>query len=272
MDLTSVKEIKILLEKHNAWPIKSLGQNFLISRSVLQKMVSCVGSNDTIIEVGSGLGTLTKELAERAKRVVAVEKDKKMISILKETLKGFQNVKVIEKDILKIPDSRLPSNYKVVANLPYYISTAVIRKFLESENPPKEMILTVQKEVAQRICAKPPNMSILATAVQFYAKPEILFSFSRSCFWPMPNVDSSVLKITPLAKKLIDADIFFKIVKAGFSRPRAQLLNNFSKELKLDKETVRDWLAGNNTQSSQRAETLNVKDWTKLAKSFSKIK
>ena len=267
MNLTSKRDIVDLLDKYDAKPLKALGQNFLINENYVKKIAAFSSKDDTVVEVGPGLGTLTKELAIRSKRIIAIEKDRKMIEILKETLKDFKNVSIIEGDILDLVDdlNLNDSNYKVIANLPYYISPAIIRKFLEAKNPPSEMIVTLQKEVAQRICSKPPRMSILSVSVQIYTSPKILFKIARNSFWPVPNVDSAVLKIEK-KKDLPDIDFnsFFQIVKAGFSRPRAQLLNNLSKQLKLSKDDLKELILKVDVQPSQRAETLSISDWLKL--------
>lgn len=277
MDLFSLKGVKNLLKRHGISPSKRFGQNFLIEKAVFFKIIKAASLNpkDTVLEIGPGIGNLTQELAKRAKRVIAVEKDKKMIEILKETARNLKNVKIIQADILKARENQLPSsNYKIVANLPYYIVSPVIRKFLEADpptgGPPKEMVLMVQKEIAQRICAKPPDMSLLAVSVQFYAKPEIVSFVLKKSFWPSPKVDSAIIKISDIKsqKSKIDKNLFFKIVKAGFSQPRKQLANNLSRMLRLDKETIRSWLLKNNIQPNQRAETLSIDDWEKLAKSF----
>ncbi len=232
---------------------------------------------DIILEIGPGIGTLTQELAKRAKKVIAVEKDQKLVEIIKETLKEPGNVKIIKGDVLKIQFSKLKTqNYKVVGNLPFYLTAPLIRKFLERKKSPKEMILLVQKEVGQRVCAQPPNMNLLAVSVQFYAKPEIVSHISRKSFWPQPKVDSVIMKIAP--KKLAASpefiDIFFKIVKAGFSQPRKQLINNLLQlslptrnQRRIKREKIKDWLLKNNILPEQRAETLTVKDWVNLTRS-----
>jgi 16S rRNA (adenine1518-N6/adenine1519-N6)-dimethyltransferase len=286
MDLTSVNEIKNIFSEYDARPSKRMGQNFLIDKSILQKIITAaeLKLNDVVLEIGPGIGTLTQELAKNAKQVIAVEKDKKMCEILKKTLKNLKNVEILNNDILKIESWSLIENcklkienYKVVANLPYYITSPIIRKFLENppstptdeKKQPELMILMLQKEVAQRICSKPPNMSILSVSVQFYAKPEIISYVSKNCFWPSPKVDSAIIKITPLefSGGPTPAE-FFKIIKAGFSQPRKQLGNNFSKILKLDKQKMSSWLLGNNIKPTQRAETLSVEDWINLTKTF----
>ncbi len=279
MDLTSKRVIKNLLKKHKIRPSKWLGQNFLIDKSVIKKVIKAAElcPEDIILEIGPGIGAITQELAKRAKKIIAVEKDPKMCKILEETLKDFKNVKIINKDILKyqiakrslglVYDSK-NQKYKVVANLPFYITAPVIRKFLESNNPPQEMILIVQKEVAQRICSKPPKMNLLAVSVQFYSKAKIISYISKKSFWPQPKVDSAILKISAFnrPRKSVFNQRFFRIVKDGFSQPRKQLANNLSNSLKLNKEQIKLWLFKNNIQPSQRAETLTIKDWFKLTK------
>jgi len=294
MDLTSREIIKNLLKRYDARPFKGWGQNFLVDKRVLKKIIDSANpkKSDIVLEIGPGIGTLTQELAKRVKpapyrtcsgtgKVIAIEKDQKMIEILKETLGGFENVEIIQGDILKLdpkPYILNTESYKIVANLPFYIVSPTIRKFLESGNPPKKMILMVQKEVAQRICSRPPNMSILAVSVQFYSRSEILFYVPRSSFWPQPKVDGAVIRVSQICKNLpkIDRNLFFKIVKIGFSQPRKQIVNNLAKmlalsppnEVKLDKERIKEWLLKNNIKPIQRAETLSIKDWIKLTKNY----
>jgi len=273
----NLRTVKKLLKKYDIYPSKRLGQNFLIDKMVFQKIIKAanLSKDDIVLEIGPGIGNLTLELAKEVKMIVAIEKDKKMCGALEEILSNLdiKNVEVINKDILKINTiyKILDSRYKLVANLPYYITSPVIRKFLEIEKKPKEMVLMVQKEVAKRICAKPPKMSILAVSVQFYAKPEIVSFVSKKSFWPQPKVDSAIIKITPRRSAHtigVNPLLFFEIVKAGFSHPRKQLINNLSKKLKIEKEKVRNWLLKNKIQPAQRAETLTLKDWSKLAKNY----
>lgn len=273
MNLTSKKVLRGLFKKYQIRPSKKLGQNFLIDKKIVQKIIKTVnlGSQDNILEIGPGIGTLTYDLAKKAKKVIAVEKDSKMIEILKETLKDLNNIEIIQGDILSVEDLNLKiKNFKVVGNIPFYLTAPVIRKFLEFKHPSKEMILVVQKEVGKRICAKPPRMSLLAISVQFYAEAKIISYISRGAFWPRPKVDSAIIKI--ISKKQTNrpafVDLFFKIVKAGFSQPRKQLINNLSKKLQIDKEKVKNWLLKNDIKPAQRAETLTIKNWLKLTKSF----
>lgn len=285
MDLTSPTVIKELLAKFETRPNKRLGQNFLIDKNVLNKIIKLANlkNTDTVLEVGPGIGTLTQELAKNAKQVIAVEKDTVMIKILGETLVEFKNIKIIQGDILVSLRGRSEAtdeakNYKVVANIPYYLTSPLIRQFLETKNPPTEIILMVQKEVAQRITANPPNMNLLAVSVQFYADAKIISYVSKNCFYPAPKVDSVIIKITPrgLTSRptggLTSPDLFFKIVKAGFSQPRKQLGGNLSKSLKLTKKETEEWLGKAGINPTQRAETLNVADWQRLVNNSSGLK
>ena len=275
---------KDLFKQYRIHPVKRLGQNFLTDKKKVKEIINAAEIKpwETILEIGPGLGVLTEELVKKAKKVVAVEKDLKMVEILKKTLKNFKNIEIINKDILEFDTKReiQDTKYKIIGNLPYYITAPIIRKFLEAEKTPKLMILTVQKEVGERICAlrqneppakakkKNPKMSLLAVSVQFYAKPEIIGYISKKYFRPQPKVDSVILRIDPqpITDKKIDPQKFFQVVKIGFSQPRKQLINNFSKNA--DKEKVKKWLLENKIQPGQRAETLSVKDWINLTKSF----
>lgn len=271
-------EIKNLFKKYRIFPSKKLGQNFLISKKFLKKIIETadLSKNDVVLEIGPGIGNLTKEIAKRVKKVIAIEKDQKMIEVLKDLLDNLdiKNVKIIKGDILKIDFKKILSKikfYKVVANIPYYLTSPLIRKFLESDFLPERIILTIQKEVAQRICAKPPRMNLLAVATQFYAKVEIISYISKKFFWPSPKVDSAIIKITPFKKYEIEKNLFFKIVKAGFSHPRKKLINNFSKNLKIDKNKIKEILLKNNINPDQRAETLTLDNWVSLTKIFGPI-
>jgi 16S rRNA (adenine1518-N6/adenine1519-N6)-dimethyltransferase len=276
MDMISKKIVKNLFKEYQIKPSKNFGQNFLINEKAIQKIIEAadIQSRDIILEIGPGIGAITQELAKKAKKVIAVEKDPKMVQILKETLQEFKNVEVIQNDILKLI-FKLPHSYKIVANLPFYLTPRVIRKFLEIPNPPKEMILIVQKEVAQRICAKPPKMNLLAVSVQIYADAEIISYISKKSFWPQPKVDSAIIKITSKGRSVLPrisggqtSTIFFGIVKAGFAQPRKTILNNLKNGLKLDKDEIEKWLVENNIQLNQRAETLSVQDWLNLTKTL----
>jgi len=236
----------------------------LQDRSVVTKLIkaSHISKTDVVLEIGPGKGILTKELARQAKKVIAVEKDGRLIPILKETLKEFKNVEIIHGDILKNYELEIKNyKYKIVANIPFYITGHLIRKFLE--NPPtggqlQEMTLIIQKEVAQRICAKPPKTNILAISVQFYADAKIISYISKKSFRPIPKVNGAIIQITPKKKYKIDPSKFFRVVKAGFSHPRKQLKNNL-KGL-ADPPLLPPKLR------RARAETLSTDDWIKLIK------
>jgi len=270
-----VQTLKTLLKRYETPALKKLGQHFLTNESVLNKIITAsqIKPTEMILEIGCGIGNLTEKLAQKARKVIGVEKDQRLIPILKEVLKNYNNIKIIKGDILKIKiDSYFSGPYKVVANIPYYLTSHLIKKLLENPQPPYEIFLLVQKEVAQRICAKPPKMNLLAVAVQFYAKAKILFYVSKNSFWPIPRVDSAFLKIIPQPDKKKEIEfqnIFFKIVKAGFCSPRKQLINNFNSKLNLRKEEVQRWLAKNKINPKQRAETLSLTDWLNLTKTFS---
>jgi len=266
-----IKELINLLNKN--FPLKSFGQNFLIKESVLKKIVSLaeINENDFVLEIGSGFGNLTKELAKKAKKVLAIEKDKRMVNLAKEFLKGFKNVEILNEDILKIDllKLNLQKGYKVLGNLPYHISKAVIQKFLLAKEKPSLMIFLIQKEVAQRICAKAPKTNFLALFVQFYAKAKILDYVKRDCFWPKPKVDGAILKIEPLKNdygKIIDPEVFFKILKAGFSHPRKKLINNLTLTLIKNKIELEKVFLKIGIDPKSRAENLSLFSWIKLTK------
>jgi 16S rRNA (adenine1518-N6/adenine1519-N6)-dimethyltransferase len=205
-----------------------------------------------------------------------------MVEILKEELKDFANVEIIQADILKIdlrPYILNLKSYKVVGNLPFYLTLPVIRNFLEMTGiRPLSMTLIVQKEVAQRICAQPPKMNLLAVSVQFYAKPEIISYISKKSFWPQPKVNSAIIKILPKSPLLnnyppdeLFGKRFFQIVRAGFSQPRKMLINNLAAKLKIEKEKIKEILRKNNINPCQRPETLTIKDWQNLTWDFSSL-
>jgi len=273
MDLSYRKNIKNLLKNDRLKPLKRLGQNFLVDNKAINKIIKAadINSDDFVLEIGPGPGVLTKELAKKAKKVIAVEKDKNMVKLLKENL-AFKNLEISNNDILKfVPDFK---SYKIVANLPFYLTAPVIRYFLEAvREKPWQMTFIVQKEVGKRICASPPKMSILAVSVQAYAKTEIIGYIPGKSFWPAPKVDSAIIMITPCFPSYLymypeKREAFFKVVKAGFSQPRKQLANNLSHGLKINKAKVKMWLLKNKIQPAQRAETLSLKDWINLTENY----
>ena len=256
---------------------KSLGQNFLKDDAVLQRIIESanLSKNDVVIEIGPGQGVLTELLAQKCKKVIAIELDDRLIEMLRNKLRNKENVEIIHNDILKINLPELVSKYeiqdtryKTVANIPYYITAPIIRLLLETKIPPSEMILMVQKEVAERICAKAGEMSILAVSVQYYAQPEYLFTVPKTAFDPMPKVDSAVIRIVtsnqqPVISKKNNRD-FFRVVRAGFSAKRKTLVNNLANGLQLDKKTVEEKLIAFGFSKNTRAQELGVEDWQKL--------
>lgn len=252
-----------------------LGQNFLNNTSIITQIIqsSSLSSEDFVIEIGPGNGILTEQLIKSAKKVLAIEIDDRLIPSLKEKFKEALNFELIHADIL---DINLPtlleekgfSKYKVIANIPYYITSPIIRLLLETPNQPKEIILMVQKEVAERIVAKPGKMSILSNSVQYYAQAEILFNVSREKFTPTPEVDSVVIKITPhtsFDKKNAQTKLFFRAVRAGFSAKRKTLINNLANIFQLDKTLIEDIILALKLKSTVRAQELSLENWKNIA-------
>jgi 16S rRNA (adenine1518-N6/adenine1519-N6)-dimethyltransferase len=265
-------QVKRLLRKSGLRARKSLGQHFLADASVLQTIVEAaeLSPADTVIEVGPGLGILTAELVRRAGNVVAVELDTKLASLLKRRLASPANLRVINADILKVSPSELlegTSHYKVVANLPYYITSPVLRYFVEASLKPSLMVVMVQKEVGEAIVAGPGKMSLLAVSLQAYSKLRIISHVPSQCFYPQPKVDSVILRFDVLpepAIKVADMGGFFDLVRAGFSSPRKQLHNSLAHSLGMKPAEVTLLLEGANIDSKRRAETLSLEEWARL--------
>ncbi len=270
-DLTNVYEIRKLLSAHNMRPNKSFGQNFLIDRSVLQTIIDAaeINSDDEILEVGSGIGVLTQELAQRARRVVAVEIERDMLILLKETTGKYPNVDLVAGNLLYFDPIKTfgQAAYKLVANLPYYITAPTFRHFLESSNPPRLLVVMVQLEVAQRIVAGPGDLSLLGISVQFYGQPRIVARVPSQAFYPAPKVDSAVLRVDVYPQAPLSVEErhrFFRVVQAGFSERRKQLHNSLTHGLHHKNEHVRSWLAMAGIDGSRRAETLSIEEWLQL--------
>ncbi len=265
------RRIKKALDNLDLKAKKSLGQHFLIDRHALSKVVKAaeLAPDDLVVEVGPGLGVLTRELAARAGQVIAVEIDGRMVSLLEDALHDFNNVKIISGDILETNLSFLETGrpYKVVANLPYYIASAVLRFFLEAEHQPELMVTMVQKEVAQEIAARPGKMGLLSVAVQVYARPEIISYVPPSSFYPPPKVSSAILKLVPysdLPFGSADRESFFNVVRAGFQGKRKQIVNSLSQGLGQDKVNILNLLSRAGLEPHRRAETLSLEEWLKL--------
>jgi len=271
--------VRSLLRAWGLRPDKALGQNFLVDSTALQRIASAANltADDVVLEIGAGTGALTQHLAREAGHVVALEMDARLMPVLESELSGISNVTLIQGDVLDLnpgdlidqasPDTGSShANYKVVGNLPYYITSAILRHLLERDRRPNLMVFTVQYEVARRIVAKPGDLSVLAVSVQFYGEPQLLFRISAGSFYPTPDVDSAVVRIdVHSAPPLPDDEIgtFFQVVRAGFSQRRKQLHNALSAGLpgQLSKDEVAERLDQAGVDHRRRAQTLSVEEW-----------
>jgi 16S rRNA (adenine1518-N6/adenine1519-N6)-dimethyltransferase len=264
-----------LLKQYGLRANKKLGQNFLQDPMALESIVHAaeIRPTDTVLEIGPGLGSLTRYLAVSSRRVLAVELDKSLISPLKKVTEPFNNVHIIQGDILKLSPEDLvtESDYLVVANIPYYITSAIIRHLLEAVHKPRRIVLTIQKEVAQRICASPGDMSVLALSVQVYGKPKIAARIPAGAFHPAPQVDSAVLCIDifpdPQIERQSLAD-FFNLIKAGFAQKRKTLRNSLSAGLHIAPSAAEDLLGKAAIDPKRRAETLSIMEWSILCEHY----
>ena len=288
-----MNDIPRLLKQFGLRPKKSLGQNFLIDERALAQIVHAAEVNieDTVLEIGPGLGSLTHHLAEAARRVIAVEIDRNLIPPLHSTLADRANVEIIQGDILRLDPAELVASrgqlaeggqpihqlidpqvtnphYKVVANIPYYITSAIIRHLIESSIRPELLVLTVQIEVAQRIVAQPDDMNLLAVGVQFYGTPRIVGGIKAGAFYPSPKVDSAIVRIDLPEMPRVqvkNVDTFFAVAKAGFSQKRKQIHNSQVAGLALRREEVALMLQSAEIDPKRRAETLTLEEWARLA-------
>jgi 16S rRNA (adenine1518-N6/adenine1519-N6)-dimethyltransferase len=273
-------ETRQMLRQYDLRARKGLAQHFLISRTILRKITAAaeLSPNDTVMEIGPGLGVLTRELVQQAGRVIAVELDDKLAAILKENLSDCNNFSVVNRDIMETEPGALlkekasgQMNYKVVANLPYYITSAVLRHFLEADIKPKLMVIMVQKEIAQAITAKPGKMSLLAVSVQFYGHPKVVTYVPAECFYPAPKVESAVLRIDLYPQPAVtvsDIDSFFRLVRAGFTASRKQIANSLAQGLGLPKNDIMPLLEKAGIDTKRRSETLSLEEWAKLYQTF----
>ena len=282
--LSSHRATKEVVNKHNFKFSKSLGQNFLIDDNVIDRILegARLSETDRIIEVGPGIGTLTREMGKVAENVVAIEIDKTLIPILKETLADLDNVEVVNEDILKVDVQGLINEklnggpVKLVANLPYYITTPIVMKFLEEDIPVTDIVVMVQKEVADRMNAKPStkDYGALSVAVQYYCDTEIVAKAPRHMFVPQPNVDSIVigLHVRDEKKYVVDnEEIFFKTVKASFGQRRKTLLNSLGGLGFLSKDQIREALKAANIDEKRRGETLSIDEFANLSNEINKF-
>ena len=282
--LSSHKATKEVVQKHNFKFSKSLGQNFLIDTNVIDRILegARVQEGDYVIEVGPGIGTLTKEMGRTAQKVVAIEIDKTLIPILEETLSDFPNIEVINQDILKVNVQELVKEklnggpVKLIANLPYYITTPIVMKFLEEDIPVTDIVVMVQKEVADRMNAQPnsKDYGALSVAVQYYCDTEIVAKAPRHMFMPQPNVDSTVIGLHVREEKKYNVDnedIFFKTVKASFGQRRKTLLNSLGGLGFLNKDQIREALQEANIDEKRRGETLSIEEFASLSNAVNRI-
>ena len=285
MNLATYTNTKEIIDKHDFRLNKSLGQNFLVDQNILDKIVDAaqITKEDVVFEIGTGIGTLTYELAMRAKKVVAIEIDKSLIPILEETLADCDNVKIVNQDILKTDILELAEEHspnrpiKVVANLPYYITTAIIMKFLESGARLDSFVIMIQKEVADRITAKPSTKDYgsLTVAIRYYATSSIVAKVPKGAFVPPPNVDSSVVKLQIRCKKDVeihDEKLFFKVVRGSFSKRRKTILNALSTYENFGKDQVLRGLAAAKIDPRRRGETLTIDEFATLTNCLTELK
>jgi 16S rRNA (adenine1518-N6/adenine1519-N6)-dimethyltransferase len=270
--------VPALLRQYALRPDKSLGQNYLVDESALCKIMAVaeVAGDEDVLEIGPGLGSLTRLLALAARSVVAVELDARLMPPLKEVLAGFTNVSLVQGDILALNPAQLITRpdtlvarpeYLVVANIPYYITSALLRHLLEAERPPRRLVLTVQEEVARRICATPGDMSLLSLSVQLYGKPSVKARIPAGAFYPAPKVDSAVIRIDLFPAPCIPSpwlDTFFRLAKAGFSQKRKTLRNSLAGGMGWSTTQAAETLQRAGILPQRRAESLSLEEWRRL--------
>ena len=274
-----------LLRQYGLRPDKKLGQNFLIDSAALERIVNIaeVGPKDFVLEIGPGLGSLTRYLAATARQVLAIELDRKLIPVLKDNLAEYPNVILIQGDILNLrldeaipqldlnPRSDENSTYLVVANIPYYITSALLRHLLEAQFKPSRVVLTVQREVAERICAAPGDLSLLALSVQVYGQPQVKAHIPAGRFYPPPQVDSAVVRVDLYQEPLVPTswlNDFFRLAKAGYSQKRKTLRNALAGGLAMPSQQVNELLVGAQIDPQRRAETLTIPEWKALTEIY----
>lgn len=276
--MSKLDQLKSLLQKHNLWAKKHLGQNFLVDEKVFEEILeaSNLESADNIIEVGPGTGFLTEHLVKKAAHVTAIEKDSDMIFVLNDRFKNAENLELIQEDVLKtrVEDTRSGGkDYKVVANIPYYITSPLLKHFLKSDHRPSLMILLVQKEVAEKICGI-SGKSLITIETQLFGKPEIIAMVPAKAFYPAPKVESAILKIDVFKNPLVEKDElkdFLRIVKFGFSQKRKKLSNTLGAGLHIKSSEMAVILRGTDIDPDLRAEHLGIEDWKRLVKVLTKL-
>ncbi len=286
-NLTNPQDTIAVIQKYNFMFQKKFGQNFLIDTHVVDKIIRSAGltGDDMVLEIGPGIGSLTQHLAENAGKVVAVEIDKNLIPILAETLKDYDNITVINEDILKVDINKIAEEYnggrpiKVVANLPYYITTPIIMGLFESHVPIESITVMVQKEVADRMQVGPgtKDYGALSLAVQYYAKPEIVANVPPNCFIPRPGVGSAVIRLTRYQEPPVQVDdeaLMFKLIRASFNQRRKTLVNGLSNspEVNFSKEQISDAIEALGWLPTVRGESLTLLEFAALSNKFSQIR
>jgi len=273
-DLTNRADLRALLRRHGLLHTnKGLGQHLLVDRAALDAIIAAADltADDLVLEVGAGPGTLTLELAQRAQRVVAVELDRAILPVLRETTAPFTNVEILHADLLTVEPATLfgADAYKLVANLPYYITALTLRHFFEAENPPRLLVVMVQREVAERMTAAPGAMSLLSISVQFYGSPRIVADVPAGAFFPPPKVDSSVVRVEVNSGPLLTGAArtrFFALAHGGFSEKRKQIHNSLARYMRCDPAVVARWLAAAEIAPTRRAQTLSMEEWLRLTR------
>ncbi len=266
---------KALLERHGIHPSRALGQNFLHDPGALQKIVSCadIAPQETVLEIGAGTGTLTQALLGAGAPVIAVETDARLLPLLRATLPDTPQLRLLHADILTLDLAELlaPHPWVCVANLPYYITGAILRHLLQCRHRARCLVLTLQLEVAQRLVAAPGDLGLLAVSVQFYGQPRIVGRLRPAAFWPRPEVDSAVIRIDLHPQPTLDVPdeaTFFRVLRAGFSQRRKQLRNALGSGLGIRAAAAADLLAAANIDPRRRAQTLALEEWAALARAL----
>jgi 16S rRNA (adenine1518-N6/adenine1519-N6)-dimethyltransferase len=264
---------KQLLSQYGIFPRKKWGQNFLYDPNTLAKIADTaeLTPEDIVLEIGPGTGTLTKVLAERARQVFSVEIDERFLPILEDELVDYDNVELILDDFLKVDVLDLvgDNDFVVVANVPYYITSAILRHLLQSPRPPRRLVMTVQYELAERMLEQPPRMNLLAVSVQFFGKPEIITRLKPDVFWPRPAIDSAVIKIDTYDQPVIplpSVKQFFRVVRAGFGQKRKQLKNSLGSGLGIKAKAAGELLEEAGIDPKRRAETVTLEEWATLTR------
>jgi len=267
-EIYNPSHLKHLCKEYNLTPSKKYGQNYLISQKPIEAMIKAgeLTKEDTVIEIGPGFGVLTLAIAPKVKKIISFEIEKKIAEYWEEKQKEYPNIEVIWGNALSRATGHISSikgRYKVLANLPYQITSHAIRTILEQEKKPERVVLMVQKEVAERIVAKPGGMSLLAISVQYYGEVKIVHKVAKGSFWPAPKVDSAIISITNIQKRN-NEELFFKIAKAGFANKRKQLWRNIADGLNIDKDKIKEILLKVCGNEKVRAQELSVEQWMEV--------